>query len=327
MKEYQKYLTITNGVVMECKGTDENGNVTIPEKVGGKPVTAINHWAFFDISGLKNVTIPNSVKTIGDNAFKFCSGLESIVIPDSVTEVGKYAFCECASLSRVVFSKSMSKINDFIFGCCHNLKSIVIPDSVTSIGKSAFQDCNQLKSIDIPNSVVTIGERAFQDCNQLKSIDIPNGVVEIGNDAFRWCDNLEKIKLSENISYIGRRIFDRCTKLQSPTANYKAFKLTDDGKLKCRDYIFAEGEWSEEVENPELCRRGYHYCRSLYEIFNYGYYGKIDVNFAIYECEVGNSITESSFEHSTKCVTNKIKPVKRLSRLEIIKILNGENVE
>ena len=311
---------------MDCKSTDENGNVTIPEKVGGKPVTAINHWAFFDISGLRNVIIPNSVKTIGDNAFKFCSGLESIVIPDSITEIGKSAFYECASLSQVALSKSISKINDFTFCCCCNLKSIDIPNSVVSIGEDAFQNCNQLKSIDIPNSVVSIGEGAFQNCNQLKTIDIENGVVEIGNEAFLWCENLEKIKLSENISYIGGRIFDKCTKLQSPTANYKAFQITDDGKLKCRDYIFTEGEWSEEVENPELCKRGYHYCRSLYEIFTYGYYGKIDADFAIYECEVGNRITKSSFEHSTKCVTNKIKPVKRLSRIEIIKLLNGENV-
>ncbi|MGN1458208.1 MAG: leucine-rich repeat domain-containing protein [Acutalibacteraceae bacterium] len=301
MKEYQKYLTIINGVVMDCKSTDENGNVTIPEKVGGKPVTAINHWAFFGISGLKNVTIPDSVKTIGDNAFKFCSGLESIVIPDSVTEIGKSAFCECASLSQVALSKSISKINDFTFcGCCN------------------------LKSIDIPNSVVSIGESAFRNCNQLKSIDIPNGVVGIGNEAFLWCDNLKKINLPDNVKYIGNGAFAECVNLKAPTANYKAFQITDDGKLKCRDYIFTEGEWSEEVENPELCRRGYHYCRSLYEIFNYGYYGKIDVNFAIYECEVGNSVVESNIEHSTKCVTNKIKPVKRLSRLEIIKILNGE---
>ena len=68
--------------------------------------------------------IPDSVTTIGDDAFRYCDSLTSIVIPDSVTSIGRYAFEDCYSLT-----------------------SIVIPDSVTSIGEYALQYCDSLTSV------------------------------------------------------------------------------------------------------------------------------------------------------------------------------------
>ena len=97
--------------------------------------------------GCKNTTIPNSVTSIGNYAFKDCSGLTSITIPNSVTSIGEYAFYGCSGLT-----------------------SITIPNSVTSIGNYAFKDCSGLTSITIPNSVEEIGEGAFRGCSGLKEI-------------------------------------------------------------------------------------------------------------------------------------------------------------
>ena len=86
----------------------------------------------------KNYTIPNSVTTIGEGAFKGCHFLTSIKIPNSVTTIGEGAF-----------------------NGCYSLTSINIPNSVTTIGKLAFNGCYSLTSINIPNSVTTIENRAF----------------------------------------------------------------------------------------------------------------------------------------------------------------------
>lgn len=64
-----------------------NGDVTIPNSV-----TNIGENAFFYCTNLTSVTIPDGVTSIGEDAFNYCSGLTSVTIPDSVTSIGKDAF-------------------------------------------------------------------------------------------------------------------------------------------------------------------------------------------------------------------------------------------
>ena len=90
------------------------------------------------IQGCKNTVIPDSVTSVGDEAFKDCTSLTSIIIPNSVTSIDERAFINCTSLA-----------------------SIILPDSVTSIGDGAFRDCTSLISITIPDSVTDIGWHAF----------------------------------------------------------------------------------------------------------------------------------------------------------------------
>jgi hypothetical protein len=92
-------------------------------------------------------SIPNSVTSIGNSAFKCCTSLTSVTIPNSVTSIGYYAFSDCTSLT-----------------------SITIPDSVTSISDSAFSDCRSLTSVTIPNSVTSIGYYAFFGCTSLTDV-------------------------------------------------------------------------------------------------------------------------------------------------------------
>ena len=239
----------------------------------------------------------NILLSVKDNDIK--EGV--FIIPNSVTSIGDFTFYGCTNLTEVEIPNSVTSIGDFTFYGCRNLTNIEIPNSVTSIGESAFYGCTNLTEVEIPNSVTSIGDFTFYGCRNLTNIEIPNSVTSIGECAFYGC-----------------------TRLTSKNANYKAFSISNKRfmKLMCRDYFFQENEWSEEINKIIPCKKGYHYCTNLFEVFNY-YSGLLNEDIAIYICEVGDKVVQTN---TSKCVTNKIKPVKRLYRDDIVKILNGGDV-
>ncbi len=99
-------------------------------------------------------------------------GCQKTVIPNTVTSIGKEAFYHCEGLTSINIPNSVTSIGDGAFQMCDNLTSINIPNSVTSIGRDAFNHCVSLTSINIPNSVTSIGNEAFHMCFKLTSIDI-----------------------------------------------------------------------------------------------------------------------------------------------------------
>ncbi|MBE7052625.1 MAG: hypothetical protein E7395_08715, partial [Ruminococcaceae bacterium] len=113
---------------------------------------------------VKELTIPDSVATIGDYAFCGCKSLAFVTIPDTVTAVGRGAFCGCKSLASVTIPDSVTTIGDYAFCESTSLASVTIPDSVTTIGDYAFCGCKSLGSVTIPDSVTSIGELAFAYC-------------------------------------------------------------------------------------------------------------------------------------------------------------------
>ena len=152
------------------------GDVTIPASLGGKPVTRIGAYAFYNRSNLTSVTIPDGVTDISDNAFEYCS-ITNITIPASVTNIGNDAFRNCHIKSvHVADLEAWCKISfefsdyvpmgphDYYFGGHYSnplsgadlylngslITSLFIPESVTSIGADAFYNCKSLKEVYIP---------------------------------------------------------------------------------------------------------------------------------------------------------------------------------
>lgn len=122
------------------------------------------------VLGCQNSIIPNSVKSIGDGAFRSCHELTSIVIPNSVTSIGEDAFHVCIGLISIDIPNSVVSIGNKAFGGCLGLKSVVLPNRVTSIGKDTFYSCQSLKSVVIPNCVTSIGDWAFISCRNLVAV-------------------------------------------------------------------------------------------------------------------------------------------------------------
>ena len=141
-------------------------------------------------------TIPDSVTSIGNNAFAGCRNLTSITIPDGVTIIDYAAFYYCNSLTKINIPDNVTCIGASAFEYCRSLTSVTIPNSVTSIGGAAFYFCSSLTTITIPNSVKRIDGFAFSNCSSLTNIALPNSIISIGNYAFNNCTYLKDVYYS-----------------------------------------------------------------------------------------------------------------------------------
>ena len=204
-------FTIENGTL---KAVVLNGatSVTVPSTV-----KAIGEEAFKNLSALKSVTIPGSVTSIGKYAFYRCSGLTSVTIGNGVTSIGVEAFVGCSGLTSVTIPDSVTSIGDGAFTNCGGLTSVTIGNGVTSVGYGVFSGCIGLKSVTIPGSMTSIGQAMFYGCSELKSVTIPGSVTNIGMTAFSNCSGLTSVTIPDSVTSIGFQAFYACIGLSSVT--------------------------------------------------------------------------------------------------------------
>lgn len=126
----------------------------------------------------KNVSVPDTVTTIGRSAFEDDKNIELVVLPNSVKNIEPYAFWGCDNLDTVVLGKEIASIGDYAFAGCKGLVQMTVPASVTSIGIQAFGDCANLADITIPRQTADIHETAFVGCIRLTIHCDPGSAAE-----------------------------------------------------------------------------------------------------------------------------------------------------
>ena len=214
--------TATNTILWGCQ------NTFIPNTV-----STIGDNAFYMCSGLNSLDIPNSVTAIGENAFAGCNGLTVVSIPNSVTTIGKYAFSHCEQLTGITIPNNVTSIDEGTFFSCTGLTSITIPNSVTSINDRAFHSCTNLTSISIPNGVTSIGKNTFFDCSELATLVIPNSITTIGDNAFMRSGLTDMYCYAEQLPEIGSSIFQDTyhkTTLHVPAGSVDAYSNAEQWK-------------------------------------------------------------------------------------------------
>ena len=154
-------------------------------------VTSIGNSAFYGCTDLTAIDIPGTVIYIGSLAFSD-SGLKSITIPEGITTIGFGMFAYCSRLASVTLPSSVTSIEAKAFDHCTSLTAIDIPGTVKSIGNSAFYGSG-LTSIDI-NNVTDIGDMAFEYCADMKSASILKA-RSVPESTFENCIALEKLVL------------------------------------------------------------------------------------------------------------------------------------
>ena len=142
---------------------------------------------------VKSVTIPATVKTIGEKAF-MGSSVATIVIPKSVTAIGNNAFENVVTLKKITLPKTLETMGKAMFKNCSALTSIVIPETIKNIPVDTFLNCISLTDVKL-SSVETIGKFAFKGCEKLIVIELPVTLTELDPLSFYGCTSLEAVNV------------------------------------------------------------------------------------------------------------------------------------
>lgn len=203
-------------------------------------VTSIEVMAFYNNDCLTEVSLPQSLTSIGSTAFGQCAALRDITIPDGVTTLPDLLFFGCTRLKAVSLGAGLESISVEAFELCAELERITvseenayfksvndgkflltktgetlvlggtdgkIPDGVKTIGDGAFFGRTGLKDIIFPDGLERIGEYAFSKCMGLSKLKLPRGLKEIGNMAFENCLELFNIRIPDGVTSIGADAF------------------------------------------------------------------------------------------------------------------------
>jgi hypothetical protein len=193
-----KVFSVIDGVLYNYNTTKlvlypnmKSSNYIIPDFVD-----TIGEGAFADCNNLIDIELPESVKSIEDDAFYSCKGLKKVGFSGSLKKIGYGAFSYCDSLTSLEFPNSLDTVVGWAFQGCLNLKNIIIPSSVKYIGMYAFSMCDKLDSIKWPDSATKMYSYTFWQSHGLSNIILPETLTEIEDGAFYGCTGLRKISIA-----------------------------------------------------------------------------------------------------------------------------------
>lgn len=172
--------------------------------------------------GVQLVKIPQTVETIGYEAFAANNSLEQLQLPVYCGDLGDNAFATCEHLKRITLDANGTTLRSknvkwgkTCFAGCPNLTDVSIPSNVVELGEGAFSGCSSLVTIKLNNNIATMGGYVFQYCDKLKNVNIPTALSVIEANMFDGCKSLETITIPANITEIGDRVFKNCSDLKT----------------------------------------------------------------------------------------------------------------
>lgn len=169
--------------------------------------------AFAHYSSIREIKLPDSVVSIGENAFLGCTDLQTVNFPRALTSVGSYAFKDCSSLGSATISDMVTHFGDGVFEGCSSLQTASLPARITTIPPNTFFQCESLESVAIPKDVTVIEPSAFEGCRSLKQVVLPSGLSELGDYAFSGCSSLSQVTIPSGVTALREGVFADCTSL------------------------------------------------------------------------------------------------------------------
>ena len=235
-------------------------------------LTTISDYVFYGCTSLSSVNLHEGITSIGTSAFYNCK-LSSITIPSTVTSISDGAFksnptttivwkpktCSIGTDTYAPFYSTSSQVTSFTFGdevevvpayLCKNmsqLDTVVLPPSVNRLGQYAFQDCSSLKSINLPTTQKTLPVGFLYGCTSLETIELPATLTTISDYVFYGCTSLSSVNLHEGITSIGTSAFYNC-KLSSITIPSTVTSISDGA--------FKSNPTTTIVWKPKTCTIG-----------------------------------------------------------------------
>lgn len=181
-------------------------------------------------NSLNRIVLPDTLKSIGSNAFYGCKYLSgSLIIPEGVTEIKRGAFNGCIGLNGILsLPSTLKKLGnrgeddmgdegtDYyggVFQNCRNLTgNLILPDNLELIRGYCFSGCSGLYGeLRLPAKLKRMGNCAFSSCSGFTgSLSIPQGITALPSEAFHNCGFNGTLTLHNGITNIANDAFANC---------------------------------------------------------------------------------------------------------------------
>ena len=230
------------------KGNDDEvkGRIKIPAYYGeGEDrgaVTEVEEEAFYYFENIEKVFIPETVVTIGREAFFSCEAMTDVYLKSgALTTIAPYAFYDCYALTSVFIPKSVQSLGNGAFYYCEALESVSFEEdsALTEIGERCFGDCAALKTIDFVEGITlsTLGYSLVCYSPNLVSLELPDFTCAMEDFTVAHCDNLKTLTLPVTMGKLSRFCISQCG---IETLNYK-------GTVAQFAAIPKEEYWADEI--------------------------------------------------------------------------------
>lgn len=184
-----------------------DAKVIVPAKIDGKKVDGIGSGVFRDDTTVTDVVISDGISYIAENVFLSCYNLKTIEIPESVNSIGTNAFTDTQWEYDQLADNDEIIVNGVLCKISIDSGTYNIPDGVRTIASGVFYNKDGLTQINIPDSVEVIGAYAFAGCKGLKEVKLPSGIKRIEYGAFSDM-NISEIVVPKSVDYIGNEAFE-----------------------------------------------------------------------------------------------------------------------
>ncbi len=214
--DYEYSIQDGEAMLLICAAMGDT--IEVPEEIDGYKVTSIYKNAFISV-GASDIILPDTVKTIGENAFP--QTLKSLTISANCTEIaGDELFLSCMSLEEIIVNEGgdgeYSSENGVLYNKDKTLliayphqksdKTFTPPSTVKELKQSACCYNEFIEEVDLSN-VETIGDYAFEACESLKSVKLSKDLDFVGYRAFIGCTSLKSVRLYDKVDTIGNYAF------------------------------------------------------------------------------------------------------------------------
>lgn len=261
-----------------------NGCYSLREVSLPNGLRTIESSAFADCMSLESIRLPASLESISDWAFSRCSALQAVELPASLREIGPGAFEGCDSLWEISVPDGVQTIGYSAFSYCTSLRSVRLPAGLRGIDAFLFEACSSLEQIELPASVTSVGDYAFS-ATSLREITIPQGVTSIGELAFANTP-LTAAELPSSVTSVGNRAFLYCSRLQQIRLPQGLRTIGDSAFEGC--ISLAEIKLPESL--TELGMHAFHNCTALRSVILPGSIGQI-AEYTFASCSALESVT------------------------------------
>lgn len=183
-------------------------------------VSQISEAMFCECSSLYEILLPNTITSIGNEAFAACEKLTSVDLSKTKTAtIGVKGFAYCGNLSKIQFPTTLTLIDDGAFTQDKNLRSVqnLEKTNVSKIGYGVFEGCSNLSSVKLPQTLSTLGESAFEGCSNLTAVSgFENTAVKILEArTFANCSSLSTLSLARGLTEIKTEALIGCSILRN----------------------------------------------------------------------------------------------------------------